>query len=260
MNREDKRGIFFGVVGVLTLIVAIIGASLAYFSINAKSDPDAVTVQAATVQIVYESGTKLNVNNIIPSSKDVATTTFNRYLEDAETYDKCIDDNKKTVCGTYNFTLKNQGESATTITMVVDPTEITVPEGQTAPKKFKNLSYILYDISGTEFVWDEDVEDYVSTNKTPTVIKEGTFDSVNSTDENGKVTVSAYEKTTIVSYDSVNTDNNLSIPANSEKRYRLFIYLKEAGEQDYEQGAVFQGQVSIEVAGSSSTITGTLNQ
>ena len=29
MEKEDKRGIFFGVIGVLTLIVAIIGASLA---------------------------------------------------------------------------------------------------------------------------------------------------------------------------------------------------------------------------------------
>ena len=29
MEREDKRGIFFGVIGVLTLIVAIIGESLA---------------------------------------------------------------------------------------------------------------------------------------------------------------------------------------------------------------------------------------
>ena len=37
MEREDKRGVFFGVIGVLTLIVAIIGASFAYFSINESS-------------------------------------------------------------------------------------------------------------------------------------------------------------------------------------------------------------------------------
>ena len=61
MEREDKRGIFFGVIGVLTLIVAIIGASLAYFSINARSDDDAVIVQAATVQIVYEDGDQVAI-------------------------------------------------------------------------------------------------------------------------------------------------------------------------------------------------------
>ena len=53
MEKEDKRGIFFGVIGVLTFIVAIIGASLAYFSINAKSEDNALTVKAATVKIVY---------------------------------------------------------------------------------------------------------------------------------------------------------------------------------------------------------------
>ena len=56
MNREDKRGIFFGIVGVLTLIVAIIGASLAWFSINASSREDALTIQAASVQRVYNDG------------------------------------------------------------------------------------------------------------------------------------------------------------------------------------------------------------
>lgn len=59
MEKEDKRGIFFGVIGVLTLIVAIIGASFAYFSINAKSDKDAVKVKAASVQIVYVMEKKL---------------------------------------------------------------------------------------------------------------------------------------------------------------------------------------------------------
>ena len=53
MEKEDKRGIFFGVIGVLTLIVAIIGASFAYFTINASSNKNAVTVNAATVKIVY---------------------------------------------------------------------------------------------------------------------------------------------------------------------------------------------------------------
>ena len=51
MEREDKRGVFFGVIGVLTLIVAIIGASFAYFSINASSKQDAVNVSAASVKM-----------------------------------------------------------------------------------------------------------------------------------------------------------------------------------------------------------------
>ena len=33
MEREDKRGVFFGVIGVLTLIVAIIGHHLHIFQL-----------------------------------------------------------------------------------------------------------------------------------------------------------------------------------------------------------------------------------
>ena len=109
MEKEDKRGIFFGVIGVLTLIVAIIGASLAYFSINAKSEDNALTVKAATVKIVYEDGDKLNVTNIIPSDQTIALRTFTRTGDDdgqGGTYKTCIDDKGFTTCGYYDFTLK----------------------------------------------------------------------------------------------------------------------------------------------------------
>ena len=90
MEREDKRGIFFGVIGVLTLIVAIIGASLAYFSINVQSRDDALTVQAATVKIVYNDGDALAVSNIIPASQAVALETYRRFLA-GEKYSAEID-------------------------------------------------------------------------------------------------------------------------------------------------------------------------
>lgn len=253
MDREDKRGIFFGVIGVLTLIVAIIGASLAYFSINARSDDDAITVQAATVKIVYEGGTKLNVENIIPASQAVATETFERYLnkekytdkttQEQVPYGKCVDDNGYKVCGAYNFTLTNNGPAATTITMTIEPTLVD----ETAIK-FKNLSYILYKI-GTED--DEQLQDYAGLG---TLVKQGTFSVT--LGEDGKVT--GYNDTVVVGYDEVNTQNNISIGSGTTERYRLFVWLNEAGgAQDYEQGAMFQGAISIEVAGAeNSNITG----
>ncbi|UKI27558.1 MAG: hypothetical protein L6V91_02835 [Bacilli bacterium] len=114
MEREDKRGVFFGVIGVLTLIVAIIGASFAYFSINAKSSDDAVTVNAASVKIVFNEGDKIAMNNLIPSEKSIAMTTLTRALE-GKTYKggqdgnedipyvACKDNNNYTTCGYYDF-------------------------------------------------------------------------------------------------------------------------------------------------------------
>ena len=73
-------GALIASVGVLTLIVAIIGASLAYFSVSTQSEKDSLIVQAASVQIVYEHGNKLEVKNIIPSKQNIAMKTYSRWL------------------------------------------------------------------------------------------------------------------------------------------------------------------------------------
>ena len=260
MNKEDKRGIFFGVVGVLTLIVAIIGASLAYFSLNANSDPDALTVQAASVQIVYEDGDKLNVSEIIPATQAVAVETFSRFLnkktykptEESEDvlYEKCKDDNGYNVCGTYNFKLTNDGPTATTISMTVNP-------ATTEGKKFKNLSYILYDVTGLEedtyTVDGKPVSDYKGLG-TPTianVLRQGTFEY----EADGEGNVTSYKTTTILANDEENKENNVSIASKDTMNLRLFVWLNEVSTdeediaQDYEQGAVFQGSISIAVVG-----------
>ena len=144
MEREDKRGIFFGVVGVLTLIVAIIGATLAYFSINSQSEENALIVQAASVQIVYEDGNELNVENIIQSSNAVAMAAYSRWLSNESTtegtpYEKCVDDRGNVVCGVYEFTLTNNGLNPANITARVVPTVPTGDDGLPLQTQFKIL-------------------------------------------------------------------------------------------------------------------------
>lgn len=236
MNREDKRGIFFGVVGVLTLIVAIIGASLAYFSISARSSDDAVTVQAATVKITYTEGDKINVNDLIPSSKDVAFETYTRYLGeetytviDPETeqetqvaYEKCKDDNKRTVCGVYTFEVANEGEDTVSITAKVVPTAL---DGATT---FTNLSWALYDVTN---VTDE-------TSEFGNQVATGT-----------------------VGYSEFNL---LSAPApvtnTTPVKYRLFVWLNDTDlPQNEEQGAMFKGTIVVDVPEFGDKITGTIN-
>ena len=164
MEKEDKRGIFFGVIGVLTLIVAIIGASLAYFSINAKSEDNALTVKAATVKIVYEDGDKLNVTNIIPSDQTIALRTFTRTGDDdgqGGTYKTCIDDKGFTTCGYYDFTLTNDGPTEMEIIAKVIPTALVKEEkneqGEVTTKgeiPFKHLKFVLYDRTGISGEFD----------------------------------------------------------------------------------------------------------
>ena len=242
MEREDKRGIFFGVIGVLTLIVAIIGASLAYFSISARSRENALTVQAATVKIVYEDGDQLNVTNIIPSTQEIALRTFTRANPATDTeskYRTCVDDKGYTTCGYYDFTLTNGGPTTMEVTAKVIPTPLKteVKEGEgnvvtPAEVPFSNLKFVLYDRTSATGDFDNGTELYTGT------VGYSDFGLLGATG-----------------------DETLSIAGNNTtKNLRLFVWLDEAGaENDAEQGAIFKGTVSIEVKGSQ-TITGTATE
>lgn len=242
MEREDKRGIFFGIIGVLTLIVAIIGASLAYFSINARSRENALTVQAATVKIVYEDGDKLNVTNIIPSTQEIALRTFTRANPVTDTqskYKTCVDDNGYTTCGYYDFTLTNGGPTTMEVTAKVIPTQLQTEEKDgegnvvtPAEVPFSNLKFILYDRTSATGDFDNGTDLYTGT------VGYSDFGLLGATG-----------------------DETLEIAGNNTtKNLRLFVWLDEAGaENDDEQGAIFKGTVSIEVKGSQ-IITGTATE
>lgn len=236
MDREEKRGIFLGIIGVLTLIVAIIGASFAYFSVNAKSSDDAVTVQAASVQIVYEDGQDLMLNNIIPSTKAVALESQRRALAGEKydagegnmvNYELCRDDKNYAVCSIYDFSLTNNGDNPVDVSMKVVPVELE--ENEVA---FHNLKFTLYDITDV-------TESTPAAQQNGTEVYEGTFD---------------YSEFGLLSSD---ISEIMTLAGNgANKKYRMFIWLNETEDsQDFEQGAIFKGGVHIDVEGAAN-ITG----
>lgn len=242
MEREDKKGIFFGVIGVLTLIVAIIGASLAYFSINARSDQDAVTVEAANLKVVFTMGDTVTADNLIPSSQQIALKTLTRALDpanEAENYTTCVDDNGYTTCAYYDFTLTNNSTNPMDLYISLIPTELGENE-----IPFKNLKFSLYERTDVTNPWDN-----------------GTL--LNTvTDETSYTKFNLLGKNTETGTDKVyNIPNNGS--TGNERKLRLFVWLNDTdasdGEynyQDEEQGAIFKGTISVDVAGSGK-VTGT---
>ena len=246
-NKKDKRGIFLGIVGVLTLIVAIIGASFAYFSLNARSKDDAVKVKAATVQIVYEEGQNIAIDNIIPSTRQVALETVRRAGEansDGETYVACIDDNDYNVCGTYDFTLTNNGTTPVDIMAYITPSELKGavvdnenPENnKPAEKGFNNLKFVTFDRTGVS-----------DSNNNGTMVTTGVS-------ENDGLSVVYTGDFGIL---SSNKNTTVTLNAGATKTYRLFIWLDEKGaDNDIEQGAVFNGTVHVDVVGAEGGITG----
>lgn len=122
---ENKKGnnIFLGVVAVATLIVAIIGATFAYFSITAEGD-NTVNLTAyefnasISVSPVYPTGSAklvpLNPTTTVTGATGANSTNLLYALNEAT--DKCIDSNGFQVCAVYSVEITNNGAESISLT------------------------------------------------------------------------------------------------------------------------------------------------
>lgn len=222
-ERENGKGILFGVLGIMTLIIAILGASLAYFTANSGSKKDAVEVQSATVTITYNEGDHINLkeeSNLIPATEAVATAAYQR-----TDGNQCIDKNNKQVCAVYEFSVANNGDPLDiigTITTTTNDSDVLAEKGIEAQKnEFYNLSYKVYDVGEQKFVSDKTAFGITGTSKNLFNIQDT---------ETGEYS------------------NSLTLGTGISKTYQLLIWLDDKDEpQNDEQGLRFSAQVKISV-------------
>lgn len=83
MENKNGQGIFYGVIGVATLVVAIIGATFAYFSAQATTTGDTITgntldvAEALTLNVTRVNKAVTNATNIdlVPTDIDGTSAT-----------------------------------------------------------------------------------------------------------------------------------------------------------------------------------------
>lgn len=145
-NNNNGKGIFYGVIGVATLVVAIIGATFAYFAASANSANNAVSAASSTVSALGFSEVKDGIkSNLIPvDAVGKYKAKFPAVV--GLTKDSCKDDNKNNICSTYQFTVTNPNAQSQQVYFYLEPTNNT----------FTNLHYAIfkgtptsYDVSGT---------------------------------------------------------------------------------------------------------------
>ena len=137
MENKKGSGIFLGVVSVATLIVAIIGATFAYFSTQTNSAEDAVNVSAyefattvTKVERIYpttDALTGLAGQGIIPlnpTAEVEGATGGETNLLYALNNKSCVDDRGYMVCALYKVTLTNNSAVAAELTLDLKTTEI----------------------------------------------------------------------------------------------------------------------------------------
>ena len=117
MEEHNRKGpgTFYAVLGVATLLVAIVGATFAFFSANASADiPEGTIAAAGGVDLEVTPITNTNTN-LVP---------LNLRLEDTDGVDtvdqfgsamtaKCIDENGNNVCQVYRIVVTNKSTTST---------------------------------------------------------------------------------------------------------------------------------------------------
>lgn len=287
--ENKKSNLFNIIIGIATLLVAILGATFAYFSATATSRENDVNLKSAYLSISYDGGTKIEANELIPSSLHVALTEY----QNPPTGKRCVDEKGKEVCYVYQFTITSEIDEIGT-TDIIGSIKVNT-------NGFQNLSYLLYEVTfereedGSIILGDdglEKVESYnlVHTNFTLTDsnafgdmdtsdYKDITFEKflqpIDNYDEEGNLSSTTYPVACLFGYsdgyedkqlDDVSRCSSYSITNGEEHTYQLVIWLSETGNVQLEQRKEFGGTVTIDVSGSMDStgyedgrITGSLN-
>jgi len=274
-NDNKARDIFYGVIAVATLIVAIVGATLAYFSVTANSSEGAINATAATVSIEYNDGQQVTAQakNLIPATLDVVKKVYEKNIKtidssklDPETEimaNACIDDSEpgQEVCSAYRFTVRS------------DLTKEITAALKNEHNGFTYLGYAVYDVTKGEWLKlnDNGAESLPLTMcSNENVVTEGQADTIpDCYTINGSTQVKTYDTTR-----AVNSIFGTTIPEGTEEVrfktqlaestahiYDLVLFIREnQGNQNVDQGKVYRGTIVVDVVGSEGQITGKVNE
>ena len=111
MDKKSRK-VFCLVLMIATLIVAIVGATLAYFSYRTGSADEAVKAHSAVINIAYKDGDQVtaSADKLIPSSYDVVKKVYGKHISNGvapSSSNACIDDKNRQVCSVYRFSIKS---------------------------------------------------------------------------------------------------------------------------------------------------------
>ena len=133
-ERNNGKGVFYGVIGVATLVVAIIGATFAYFTASASNNAT-ITGNMATVKLSLgvEKVTTVDESKggMIPMSNGMVEQAVGKVGNDV-----CVDDNGNAVCQIYKITLNNDSSAG----QFVDG-YVSLKYGSGTPVDFPDASY-----------------------------------------------------------------------------------------------------------------------
>ena len=234
-NNRKGPGVFYAVVGVATLVVAIVGATFAYFSAADTDETITGTTAAAggvelTVTPVTDTGKDMVPLNVIPGQGEKDTVP---QLEPALKAG-CIDANKNNVCQIYKINIANK---STTSTISVQGTLTLANTDNTSTA---NLYWKLLDANHAN-----GAAPAYSTN-----VIQGTP---------GDITVGGNSIATVGGTIGTGAAKSTNVmAATADQDYYVMVWLEETGaaQEGVDAGAKFKGTVYFTAVDANGTATG----
>jgi hypothetical protein len=233
-NNRKGPGVFYAVVGVATLVVAIIGATFAYFSASTDNSEDPITgsiAEAGGISLKVDSLTNTGAD-MIPLNLIDGTSQLTPAMSG-----KCVDDNGNHVCDVYKITLTNDSKSAS----------IDIRGEMKLTSESVNLKWQLLNVTDEDFAaeafGDAAMADAIAVNATGQLVRpfNDTYD--NTTEQSART----------------------KLGAGLSEDFYVLIWLEETGDKQEldDAGEGFTGLVTfnaVDATGTSSGITASFRQ
>lgn len=161
-NEKKGRGLFYFVIAFAVIIIAIVGATYAYFTASTRTNEEnSITTGSTSLKLGIETDDTGANYDLIPTTAQIAKYAYAmqkeiKYVDPEEcvTYKKdetgnptseclvkkkqanstCIDDSGSAVCSTYSYTVINDNVNPQTLTMYLGTTD----------NQFQNLWFAVY--------------------------------------------------------------------------------------------------------------------
>ena len=267
---NKKSNTFNLVIGLATLIIAILGATFAYFTMTNGSAENEIAVRSSYVSIAYEGGTQVEADDLIPTSENVMLWAYKERLD--ETYQdeeeqshtfQCLDSRNRKVCYVYQFTVRSDGEGDTTNisgTITVNQNEFIEEmkneEGIVTETK-SGLSYMVFEVttddssgqtnytkvsaSSVASTNPSDIEEFGDNNEEYKFVRFG----IPTQEDQGDGTMI----TRSVENYLFGTDGYINITNGVDHVYQLVIWLHDDDyDQNQEQAKNFAGTIKVNVS------------
>ena len=239
--KDNNKKIIIAIIAVATIIVAIIGATFAFFSASGGSTNNAVTANATTLtNLGFTSSHSKIATNLVPVSSE--SPYFSRYPGIAASGEhSCLDDLGNQICSIYEFTVTNTASVAQTIYVSFVPSENT----------FDNMYFAAFNTS------------IASANYVVATGSNGSGNTFILTPQttSGNSTL-GHQATKLTKNNTSPIDmpgSSTTLSAGSSVTYTILVWLQETGsDQNTEQGGVFKAGVNVTTGGNSTGVTGVM--